>query len=205
MVAVVLLQLTAAFTFGQQSASIQGTIRDVDFDEPAAGARAEIVELGKSAQADARGAYVFSGLAAGSYTVVFSGPGFSSEVVEVVLEEGALEIVDAELTNNFTEIDKFVFEPPMSFGGAGEIGLLNLRFNAPTLIDSVGSELLSQASVGSADEALGLVSGATVSADSTPVIRGLPDRYVSSQVNGVRLPPRTRTSAPLSWTSFPRR
>lgn len=52
----------------------------------------------------------------------------------------------------------------------------------------MGRELLSQASVGSADEALGLVSGATVSADSTPVIRGLPDRYVSSQVNGVRLP-----------------
>ena len=32
MVAIVLLHLTAAFTFGQQSASIQGTIRDVDFD-----------------------------------------------------------------------------------------------------------------------------------------------------------------------------
>jgi len=204
MVAIVLLHLTAAFTFGQQSASIQGTIRDVDFDEPAAGARAEIVELGKSAQADARGAYVFSGLPAGSYTVVFSGPGFSSEVVEVVLEEGALEIVDAELTNNFTEIDKFVFEPPMSFGGAGEIGLLNLRFEAPSLIDSVGGELLSQASVGSADEALGLVSGATVSADSTPVIRGLPDRYVSSQVNGVRLPSANEDKRAVELDQFPR-
>ena len=196
--------LTAALALGQQSASIQGTIRDVDFDEPAAGARAEIVELGKSAQADARGAYVFSGLPAGSYTVVFSGPGFSSEVVEVVLEEGALEIVDAELTNNFTEIDKFVFEPPMSFGGAGEIGLLNLRFEAPSLIDSVGGELLSQASVGSADEALGLVSGATVSADSTPVIRGLPDRFVSSQVNGVRLPSANEDKRAVELDQFPR-
>ena len=37
MVAIVLLHLTAAFTFGQQSASIQGTLRAVAFDAPAAG------------------------------------------------------------------------------------------------------------------------------------------------------------------------
>ena len=44
--------------------------------------------------------------------MVFSGPGFSGEVVEVVLEEGALEIVDAELTNNFTEIVSSSSSPP---------------------------------------------------------------------------------------------
>lgn len=204
LVTLAVLQFTAAFAMGQQSATIQGTIRDVDFDESAAGARAEIVELGRAAEADARGGYVFSELPSGSYTLVFSGPGFSSEVVEVVLEEGQVEIVDVELANVFTEIDKFVFEPPLNFGGAGEIGLLNLRFEAPSLIDSVGSELLSQASVGSADEALGLVSGATVSADSTPVIRGLPDRYVSSQVNGVRLPSANEDKRAVELDQFPK-
>ena len=67
----------------------------------------------------------------------------------MVLEEDALEIVDAELTNNFTEIDDLVVEKTMSFGGATELGLLNLRLDTPSLIDSVGADLLSQASVGS--------------------------------------------------------
>ena len=45
-----------------------------------------------------------------------------------------------------------------------------------------------RAGASDAASALTLVSGATVQDGKFAVIRGLPDRYVSSQVNGVRLP-----------------
>ena len=55
-------------------------------------------------------------------------------------------------------------------------------------MDSIGAELMSRAGAGYAASGLRLVAGASVSNGKFAVIRGLPNRYVSSQMNGVRLP-----------------
>ena len=63
--------------------------------------------------------------------------------------------------------------------------------------------MLSQAGAGDAASALKLVSGATVQEGKYAVIRGLPDRYVNSQMNAVRLPTADADKRAVQLDQFP--
>ena len=203
-VVLALLQCTTAFAFGQQSGSIRGTVLDADFEAPLSGARVEVVEKGVTVESNAQGSYSVVDLAPGAYSVVVSKPGYTSEVrTNVLVVAGQGTDLDVSLAGDFTDMEEYVVEEIVRIGGADEVGLLNLRFEAPSLIDSLGADLLRRATVGSADEALGLISGATVADDATAVVRGLPDRYVSSQVNGVRLPSANEEKRAVELDQFP--
>ena len=82
-------------------------------------------------------------------------------------------------------------------------GLLHLRFESPALMDSISSDLMSRAGASDAASALRLVAGATVQDGKSAVIRGLPDRYVSSQLNGVRLPTADEDKRAVELDQFP--
>jgi hypothetical protein len=84
-----------------------------------------------------------------------------------------------------------------------EIGLLNLRMESPSLMDSVSADVMSQAGASDAASALRLVSGATLEDGKYAVVRGLPDRYVNSQVNGVRLPTADEDKRAVQLDQFP--
>ncbi|MEM9802600.1 MAG: TonB-dependent receptor, partial [Planctomycetota bacterium] len=199
-----MMQLTAATAIGQQSGSIRGSVRDADFDAPMGAVVVEITDTGAVVQTDARGNYFFGDVAPGTYSVLFRKDGYNNELApNVLVSAGELTDLDVDLSGKFDDMDAFTVTEQTLIGGSDEVGLLNLRFEAPSLIDSVGRDLLSRASVGSADEALNLISGATVAADATAVIRGLPDRYVSSQVNGVRLPSANEDKRAVELDQFP--
>lgn len=187
-----------------QSGSISGTVQDADFEAPLAGARVEIIETGQATETDARGGYSFGEVAPGTYTVIVSKGGYTRAVqLNVLVTAGEVTDVDAALTGEFTDMDELVVEEVELIGGATELGLLNLRFEAPSLIDSIGVGLISRAGIGDAAGALRRISGATVADDSTAVVRGLPDRYVSSQVNGVRLPSANEDKRAVELDQFP--
>lgn len=199
------LQLFAAFAFGQQSGSIQGRVLDGDFvGVPLRDVIVEIVETRQRTTTSQQGNYSFGDVAPGEYSVSFSRSQFKRVVkFEVPVLAGQLTDLDAELFGTFTEMDPFVSEEVLLVGGATEAGLIEMRFEAPALMDSIGSDLLSKATAGDAADALKLVAGATVADDSTAVVRGLPDRYVSSQVNGVRLPSANEDKRAVELDQFP--
>ena len=152
----------------------------------------------------AGGSYRFPEVAPGSYTLVFSKSGFSRVVAtEVAVLAGEVTNVDRALEGDFVQMSDFVVEPVVLLGGASEFSLLTTRLDAPSLIDSVGIGKLRDSGVGDASEGLRLVPGATVSNDSTPVVRGLPDRYVPSLVNGVRLPSSNEDKRAVELDQFP--
>jgi hypothetical protein len=70
-------------------------------------------------------------------------------------------------------------------------------------MDSISSDLMSQAGASDAASALRLVSGATVEDGKYAVVRGLPDRYVNSQLNGVRLPTADADKRAVQLDQFP--
>jgi hypothetical protein len=74
---------------------------------------------------------------------------------------------------------------------------------SPALMDSVSSDLISQAGAGDAAGALRLVAGATVSDGKYAVVRGLPDRYVNTQMNSVRLPSADSDKRAVQLDQFP--
>jgi outer membrane receptor protein involved in Fe transport len=172
----------------QVSGGIRGMVYDSDFDAPLSGAEISVAETGQKVTATEEGNYVISGLEPGTYTLVVAKDGYTRKVfADVVVPAGSMTDQDARLAGEFTDMEEFVVQD-LDLGGASEEGLLNLRMEAPALMDSVGADLMSQAGAGDAASALKLVSGATVQDGKYAVVRGLPDRYVVSLMNGVRLP-----------------
>lgn len=189
----ILVALTMLFTetasAQDQAGSIRGVIYDADFEAPLPAGRVSIVETGQEAVASDLGNYVLQGVAPGTYTLVFFKEGYVRKVqADVVVTDGRLTEVNASLAGDFEDMEEYVVQDILLAGGSAEAALLQLRLDSPAVMDSISAELMSRAGAGDAAGALRLVSGATVKDGKSAVIRGLPDRYVSTQLNGVRLP-----------------
>ncbi len=173
----------------ERAGSIRGVVYDKDFDVPLALVQVVVLETDLKVISSEQGTYSFPELKPGQYTLVFSKEGYARSVrPDVLVTPGKLTDVNVSLAGEFTDMDEFVVEDLLPGNAGSEIALLNLRFKSPALLDSISSDLMSRAGASDAASALRLVPGATVTDGKFAVIRGLPDRYVSSQLNGFRLP-----------------
>jgi hypothetical protein len=183
---------------------ISGSIRDADFDAPLAGATVLIVETGQKTKTSDDGNYSLTNVKPGSYTITVSAGGYTRQVkTNVAVQPGQVTEFDASLTGEFIEEEAFTVADVRKMTAGTEASLLELRFKSPSLLDSISSELMSRAGASDAAAALRLVAGATVQDGKSAVIRGLPDRYVSSQMNGVRLPTADEDKRAVELDQFP--
>ncbi|QHI70038.1 TonB-dependent receptor [Tichowtungia aerotolerans] len=202
-VAVCAVFLMISSAVAQSSGGIRGIVYDEDFESPLAKAEVTVAETGRNVAATEEGNYVISGLEPGPYTLIVSKEGYTRKVfANVVVPAGCMVDQDASLSGEFTDMEEFVVQD-LNMGGASEEGLLNLRMEAPALMDAVGSDLMSQAGASDAAQALTLVPGTTIQDGKYAVVRGLPDRYVSSQMNGVRLPSADPDKRAVQLDQFP--
>ena len=193
----------ASGVLAQGVGGIRGVVYDKDFEVPLFGAQALISETGGKQTTTEDGHYVFEQVAPGTYTLVFSKEGFTRQVsANVVVQAGQLTDLDVYLSGEFTEMEEFVVQD-LNLGGASEIQLLQIQMTAPSIMNSISSDMMSQAGAADAASALKLVSGATVDDGKYAVVRGLPDRYVNSQINGVRLPTADADKRAVQLDQFP--
>jgi hypothetical protein len=200
-----LAALLASTASAQDTGSVRGVVFDGDFDVPLSGAQVLLVELTRAASTTDQGAFLLTNVPAGTYTLVATKEGYARVVrPNVLVAAGRLTDVGLiELAGEFTDLDEFVVEDILGATAGTEAALLNLRLETPALIDSISSELMTRAGVGDAAAALRLVAGATVAENKSAVIRGLPDRYVSSQLNRVRLPSADEDKRAVELDQFP--
>lgn len=198
------LLFAAGLAHGQQSGTISGTVTDIDFEVPVPGARVEIVETRVAVESDDQGGYAFPALEPGAYTVVFSKPGYGRKpFFQVAVVAGEVTDLDAALAGEFTDLGDLVVEETVLLGGGNELALLNMRLESPAMEDLIGSDILTRAGVSDVSEGLKRIPGATVADDATAVVRGLPDRYVPSLVNNVRLPSANEDKRAVELDQFP--
>ena len=184
--------------------TLRGQILDRDFEAPLADAQVLLVETGQRVQTNDSGNYSLSEVPAGRYTVVVAKEGYVRQVrTEVAIVGGQLTDLNLALSGDYTDMEEFVVQDIVSAPAGTESALLQLRVEAPALMDSVGAELMSKAGASDAASALRLVSGATVQDGKFAVVRGLPDRYVSSQLNGVRMPSADEDKRAVELDQFP--
>lgn len=188
----------------QDAGSIRGLVFDADFNVPLSAAQVLVVETGAKVVSSDQGNYSLPQLAPGKYTLVFSKDGYVRQVrTDVVVVAGQLTDLDIFLAGEFTDMEEFVVEDLLAMDSGSEVALLDLRLESPALLDSIGADLMSRAGASDAASALRLVAGATVQDGKYAVIRGLPDRYVSSQLNGVRLPTADENKRAVELDQFP--
>lgn len=178
-------------------------VYDKDFDVPLALAKVTVAETGETVETSDEGNYVFGQIAPGTYTLVFSKEGYARQVkADVVVSPGRMTEASASLSGDFTEMEEFIVQD-IQIGGGTEIALLELRLDSPALMDSVSAELMSQAGASNAADALKLVTGTSVQEGKYAVVRGLPDRYVNSQINSIRLPTADTDKRAVQLDQFP--
>jgi hypothetical protein len=188
----------------QPAGSIRGSVRDKDFDIPLAAATVVIVETNQKALTGDEGNFVLEQVPAGKYTLLFTKEGYVRQVrSDVLVAAGQLTDVDVALAGEFTEMDEFVVQDVLQGGAGSEAALLSLRFESASLMDSISSDLMSRAGASDAAAAVTLVPGVSLQEGKFAVIRGLPDRYVSSQMNGVRLPSADEDTRAVELDQFP--
>lgn len=184
--------------------SIRGVVHDADFDAPLAAVQVLAVEIGRRVETTDQGQYVMPEIPPGRYTLVFTKDGYVRRVeADVVVVSGQLTDVDAALAGEFTEMDEFVVQDVLGFAAGSEIALLTLRSDSAAMLDSIGADMMSRAGASDAASALKLVAGASVQDGKYAVVRGLPDRYVSSQINGVRVPSADEDKRAVELDQFP--
>jgi len=178
----------SSMSHAQQAGSISGTVYDADFDVPLADATVTIVQTGATAKTGSQGNYSFGAIDPGQYTLFFSKSGFVRHVQDnVVVTPGQVTDISASLGGDFTEMEEFIVQD-IQIGADTESQLLQLRIDSPALIDSISADLMSQAGAGDAASGLRLVAGATTTEGGFAVVRGLPPRFISTQLNGVVMP-----------------
>ncbi len=186
----------------QETGSIRGTVRDKDFEAPLPRARVRIHKTDIATTASEAGTFLLGNVPAGRYTLIFSKSGYTRVVKsDVVVRPGQMTEVSAELAGDFAEMEEFVVEDVVVKGTEAE--MLKLRMDSAATMDSVSKELISASGASDAGDAVKLVAGATIQDGKYAVIRGLPDRYVNSQMNGVRLPTADADKRAVQLDQFP--
>ncbi|MGA1606926.1 MAG: TonB-dependent receptor domain-containing protein [Planctomycetota bacterium] len=192
------------FALAQQAGAIRGTVFDKDFDAPLAAVKVLLVETGATVETTDQGNFRFADVAAGRYTLVFSKDGYVREVPPpVVVTAGQLTDMEVRMAGDYTDLEEFVVQDILQLGGGSEAALLQLRLESPSMMDSISAELMSRSGASDAASALRLVAGASLKDGKSAVIRGLPDRYVSSQLNGLRLPTADNDKRAVELDQFP--
>lgn len=167
---------------------ISGVVIDDDFDAPIPGVRLAIIELNRSIESGADGHFLFSGLNPGAYTLTIDKEGYRREVrSNVAVAANQLNELEIRLVGEYTEMEALIVEE-IDLTQEAAVGALPLDPQNAAVAATISSELIGKAGHSTVAGALSMVSGATVSEGKYAVIRGLGDRYTSTQINGVRLP-----------------
>jgi outer membrane receptor protein involved in Fe transport len=197
------LSAAAVLAEQSQSGSIRGMVYDKDFDVPLAAVQVLIAETGEKVVTTDEGNFLFGQVDPGTYTLIFIKEGYVRLIRgNVVVSPGKMTEIDARVSGEFLEMEEFVVQD-IQIGTGTEAALLDLRMESPSLMDSISADLMSQAGASDAASALKLVAGATVQEGKYAVIRGLPDRYVNTQINGIRLPTADPDKRAVELDQFP--
>lgn len=182
---------------------IRGVVYDADYNIPVPAVRVSVTELGRILETGNDGHYAFADVVPGVYTVVFVKEGYQREIrINVLVSVGAYAEVDTRLFAEYTEMEELIVSD-IDLGVGSETALISLKMASVASIDSIGAEFIGRAGAGDAASVLRMVSGASVQDGKYAVVRGLPDRYVNSQLNGVRLPTSDADRRSVQLDQFP--
>lgn len=190
-----------------QDAGGAGTLRvqvlDADWEAPLAGASVTVVELDQKSKTEDDGGVLFSEVPFGKYNLLVTASGFERQLMRgVVVNPGEVQQVVIRLAPVYTDMDELVVRD-FDISAGSDTALIELKMDSTASFDAVSADTISRAGASDAASALKLVSGATVQEGKYAVVRGLPDRYVNSQINGVRLPSADPDKRAVQLDQFP--
>ena len=164
-----------------------GHLVDSETGEDIIGATVMIPSLNTGAMTDKNGGFSINKLPEGTYTVVIKLIGYSNVTVEEV-EVTAKQPAHINLVLTPEYIQGEDVEVSAKAVQNTEAALLNKRQKSDAISDAISSEAMARTASSTAGDALKNITGASVIGGNEVAIRGLADRYSSTQLNGTELP-----------------
>lgn len=176
--------------FSQQSkenGTISGKIVDAKTGEALIGARVILkgTKFGGLSKYD--GSFIIKNVTPGDYELEINYIGYSKYTVsKIIVEPGGLKKFEVAMQDMTIQKDEVVVTArAIKTTGAA---LLKDRQKAESVSDAIGAEEISRSGSSDAADAAKKITGATTEGGKYVYIRGLGDRYSSTQLNGAQLP-----------------
>jgi hypothetical protein len=171
----------------QAGGTLSGRVVDAHMGRGVPRAQLQVVEAGRGAASEVGGRYTITGLPAGNYSVRITALGYGEKTitgVTIAAEAGAT--LDVSLSASAVAIQGVTVSAAAERGSARRA--LDEQRAAPNVTSSISREEISRGPHGDAAQAVQRVSGVTVQAGRYVSVRGLGERYTTTQLNGARLP-----------------
>ena len=188
--------------FSQQFGGIRGQVVDSDFGQPIAKASVTIMGSPFGAVTDDQGNFTISGIPPGVYTVQTRAPSYIPKTVpDISVASGSFNEMRFEAVAEIEEMEELVV--PGEIEKASETGLLAERQNASAVMDMIGQDFISRLGAANAGDAMKRMVGTSVVDGKYVAVRGMPDRYVNTLLNGGRLPSTDPDKRAINVDLFP--
>ncbi|MBL9202307.1 MAG: TonB-dependent receptor [Opitutaceae bacterium] len=154
---------------------------------------------------DVDGGFRLAGAPAAVQAITVTREGFQpTTVTGVAVTEGAVARVDVALAANRDPVIKMeAFSISADVVQNSGVGLLGARQKSIAVSDAIGADQMSKLGFGTAASAMKAVTGASVVGGKYVYIRGLGERYSSTQVNGVEVPSADPDRRAVNMDMFP--
>lgn len=180
------LLLFSGLLFAQKG-TISGTIVDGENGEALIGANVYLENTSLGAATDLEGRYVILNIPEGEYTLIVSVIGYSETKISGV-KVSAKQVNKLDVAVKSEILSTEVVEVEAKAIHNTEASLLKSRQKSLAVSDAISAEAIAQAGSGNAADAMKQVTGASVVDGKYVYVRGLGDRYTSTQLNGAELP-----------------
>jgi TonB-dependent receptor len=186
----------------QQFGGIRGQLVDSDFGQPIAKASVTILDTPFGAITDDQGNFTISGIPAGTYTLQTRASSYIPKTIpEVTVAAGSFNDLRLEAVAEIEEMEELVV--PGEIEKASETGLLAERQEATAVMDMIGQDFISRLGAANAGDAMKRMVGTSVVDGKYVAVRGMPDRYVNTLLNGGRLPSTDPDKRAINVDLFP--
>ena len=181
--------LLPALAFAQEGGTgrIAGRVVDASSGRPLAGARIAIQGTTQGASTNAEGRYTIAGVQPGAHTLAVSRVGYGAKTITgVTVAAGATATTDVSLAEAAAELEGITVTAERERGSVSQA--LDEQRTAVNVTSVITREEITRGPDDNAAEAVQRVSGVTVEGGRYVFVRGLGERYTTTELNGARLP-----------------
>jgi TonB-dependent receptor len=182
----ILLLLLSHQAFAQ-TGRITGKVVDAQNGEAVIGANIFLESTGFGSASDLDGNYLILSAPPGKYTMIVSVIGYAqTKINNVEVKENGLTRIDVSLKQEILTTETVVVEAKALQNT--DAALLKSRQKSNAISDAISADAITRSGSGDAAAAMSRVTGASVVGGKYVYIRGLGERYATTQLNGAELP-----------------
>lgn len=170
-----------------QFGDISGRVVDTKTGDPLMGANVILVENSQGSATDLDGFYTIRNIPAGRYSLMVTYIGYQQKKInDVEVRGGQLSRIDISVEPTSLEMASVIVE--VQANRVSDSYMLTQQRNSVNTQDGIAASQISRSGDSNAAEAAKRISGVTIIDDKFVYVRGLGDRYTTTEMNSAPIP-----------------